>query len=168
MRALIAVFAVFVVAGSAGVARAQETTPAALTGKMQPFSYLLGNPWNCTTNVPAMGSMAAHTEQGSGMFEVGPGNVVHGHVSTAMFMGDFYYGYDARSNMYWQTSADSMAGHAFLTSTDGRTYSGTTAMGPMSAQETVTYARASDNKITVHDVMSIAGQQSVTESVCTR
>lgn len=168
MRALIVILAVLLAVPSTGVARAQETTPAALTGQMQPFSYLLGNPWNCSTNVPAMGNMAAHTDQGSGMFQVAPGNVVHGHVATPMYMGDFYYGYDSRSNMYWQTSADSMAGHAFLTSSDGRTYSGTTAMGPMSAQETVTYAREGDNKITVHDVMSAAGRQSVTESVCTR
>ncbi|MBV8724592.1 MAG: hypothetical protein JO078_02715 [Candidatus Eremiobacteraeota bacterium] len=168
MRALIAGLAVLFVAAPMAVARAQETTPAALTGKMQPFSYLLGNPWNCTTNVPAMGNMPAHTDQGSGTFQVAPGNVVHGHVATPMFMGDFYYGYDARSNMYWQTSADNLAGHAFMTSSDGRTYTGTTAMGPMSAQDTVTYARTGDNKITVHDVMSAAGQQSVTDSVCTR
>ncbi len=164
MRIALAVIAASLIAGLSVPASAQNTTPVALTGKMQPFSYLLGTPWSCTTNVPAMGSMPAHTDQGTAMFEVAPGNVVHGHASTSNYSADFYYGYSERSNMYWETSADSMAGHGFLTSTDGRTYSGNMSMGPIAGQSTVTYGRSGNTKVTVHEVTS----GGVIDSVCTR
>ena len=44
-----------------------------LAGKMAAFSYLLGGPWNCSTNVPAMGSRPAHTDQGTANFRRGAG-----------------------------------------------------------------------------------------------
>ena len=168
MRPLLTVMMACFVVGIAMPARAQETMPVALTGKMQPFSYLFGNPWSCTTNVPAMGNMPAHTDQGPAVFQAGPGNTVHGHVSTPNFMGDYYYGYSDRSNMYWETSADNMGGYGFRTSTDGKTYSGNTSMGPMTAPTTITYAKVTDERVTIHEVVSAAGQQSVFDSVCTR
>ncbi len=150
---------------SVGTVRAQDN---ALAGKMAAFSYLLGGPWNCSTNVPAMGSRPAHTDQGSATFDVVPGNAVHNHVSTPTYSGDFYFGFSDRMNSYWQTDADNMGGHAFLTSTDGATYSGTASMGPMSMQDTVTYARVAPNKVTVHEVISGSAPQAVFDTVCTR
>ncbi len=140
----------------------------ALTGNMASFSYLLGGPWNCSTSVPAMGNQPAHTDQGTATFDVVPGNVVHNHVSTPAYSGDFYFGYSTRSNSYWQTDADNMGGYAFLTSTDGKTYTGTSSMGPMSMQDTVTYAKLAPNKVTVHEVLSGASPQATFDSVCTR
>lgn len=139
-----------------------------LTGQMAPLSYLLGGPWSCTTNVPAMGSQPAYTDQGTATFELAPGNVVHNHVSTPHYAGDYYFGYGAKMSSFWQTSADSNGGHSFLTSTDGKTYTGTTSMGPMNAQDTVTYAKVSGNKVTVHEVVTGMGPQIVVDSVCTR
>ena len=55
---------------SVGTVRAQDN---ALAGKMAAFSYLLGGPWNCSTNVPAMGSRPAHTDQGTATFRRGAG-----------------------------------------------------------------------------------------------
>jgi hypothetical protein len=161
------------IAALAFAALALHSIPApaqgdALTGNMAPFSYLLGGPWNCSTSVPAMGSQPAHTDQGTATFEVVPGNVVHNHVATPMYSGDFYFGYSTRMNSYWQTDADNQGGHAFLTSTDGRTYTGTSSMGPMSMQDTVTYAKLAPNKVTVHEVISGTGQQAVFDSVCAR
>lgn len=144
-------------------ARAQS-----LSGQMAPYGYLAGAPWNCTTNVPAMGGQPAHTDQGTATFEVVPGNVVHNHVATPNYSGDFYFGYSTRMSSYWQASADSFAAHGFLTSTDGKVYSGTTSMGPMGAQETVTYSKVAPNKVTVHDVVTGSGPQIVIDSVCTR
>ena len=107
-----------------------------------------------------MGNQAAHTDQGTATFDVVPGNVVHNHVSTTAYSGDFYFGYSDRTNSYWQTNADNMGVHAFLTSTDGKTYTGTSSMGPMSMQDTVTYAKVSPNKVTVHEVLSGRGPSS--------
>ena len=156
-------FVIAAVAAACGPARAAD----ALTGNMQPFSYLLGAPWNCTTNVPAMGGMAAHTDQGTAAFEVAPGNAVHNHVSTPMYSGDFYFGYSTRTNSFWQSSADNMGGYSFLTSTDGKSYTGTSSMGPMNSPATVTYAKVSDNKITVHEVLS-GSMPATFDTACTR
>jgi hypothetical protein len=140
----------------------------ALSGQMTPFGYLLGTAWNCTTNVPAMGSQPAHTDQGTATFDVAPGNVVHNHVATPNYSGDFYFGYSTRMSSFWQTDADSVGGHGFLTSTDGKVYTGTTSMGPMNAQDTVTYTKVAPNKVTVHEVVTGSGPQAVVDSVCTR
>ncbi len=139
-----------------------------LSGQMVPYGYLIGAAWNCTTNVPAMMGQPAHTDQGTATFEAVPGNVVHNHVATPTYAGDFYFGYSTRMSSFWQTSADSFGGHGFLTSTDGKAYTGTTSMGPMSSQEAVTYTKVAPNKVTVHDVVSGQGPQIVIDSVCTR
>lgn len=146
-----------------GSARAAD-----LTGKMAAYSYLISAPWNCTTNVPAMANMPAHTDQGTATFDVVPGNVMHNHISTPMYSGDSYFGYYDRMSSYWEVDADSMGGHAFLTSSDGKTYSGTSSMGPMSMQETTTYSKVADNKATVHQVLTVQGQAVTIDSVCTR
>lgn len=143
--------------------------PVALTGKMQPFTYLLGTPpWNCTTNVPAMGNQPARTDTGSAVFEVAPGNVVRNHVTTPNYSGDFYFGYDPKTSMYWQVSADNMGGHGFLASTDGKNYTGTASMGSMTAQSSVTYNRVSPNNVTVHEVITAGSQSETFDSTCTR
>ncbi len=139
-----------------------------LTGQMAPFSYLLGAPWNCSTNVPAMGGQPARTDKGTGTFDVVPGNVMHNRVQTAMYVGDFYFGYTDRMSTYWQTSADNIGGYSFLTSGDGKTYSGTSSMGPMSMQDTVTYGKVSPNKVTVHEVLTGGPIAGTFDTVCTR
>jgi hypothetical protein len=150
------------------LATASPSGAADLTGNMAPFGYLLGAPWNCTTNVPAMGSRPAHSEQGTATFDAVAGNTVHNHVATPDYSGDFYFGYNDKMSMYWQTSADNMGVHAFLTSSDGKTYTGTSSMGPLSMQDTVTYGKLSDNKVTVHEVLTGAVPTATFDSVCTR
>lgn len=146
-------------------AAAQE---AALTGNMAPFSYLLGAGWNCTTNVPALGDQPARTDQGTATFAVVPGNVVHNRVVTATYSGDFYFGYNDRMDGYWQVSADNMGVHAFLTSSDGKTYTGTSSIGRLAMQDTVTYAKVTPNKVTVHEVLTGSEPTVTFDSVCTR
>jgi hypothetical protein len=138
-----------------------------LSGNMQSFGYLLGAPWNCSTNVPAMMGRPAYVDQGTATFDTVPGNVVHNHVSTSHYSGDFYFGFSDRMSSYWQVAADNMGGHSFLTSTDGKTNTGTASMGPMSAQDMVTYTKVSPAKVTVHEVLS--GTNPATfDSTCTR
>lgn len=139
-----------------------------LTGKMAAFGYLLGAPWACTTSVPAMGSEPAHTDRGTATFDVAPGNVAHNHVATPTYAGDAYYGYSDRQSTYWEVDADNMGVHAFLTSADGKAYSGTSAMGPLSMQETTTYAKLAPNKISVHEVLTGPEPSLTIDSVCTR
>jgi hypothetical protein len=135
---------------------------------MAPYSYLLGAAWNCTTNVPSMGGQPARTDQGTATFSVAPGNVVHNHVATATYSGDFYFGYSDRMSTHWQVSADNLGVHAFLTSADGRVYTGTSSMGRLAMQDTVTYAKVTPNKVTVHEVLSGPAPTVTFESVCTR
>ena len=168
MRIPFALILTLALAGFITTTSSARAAGADLSGSMAPFSYLLGAPWNCSTNVPAMGNQAAHTDQGTATFDVVPGNVAHNHVSTTAYSGDFYFGYSDRTNSYWQTNADNMGVHAFLTSTDGKTYTGTSSMGPMSMQDTVTYAKVSPNKVTVHEVLSGGAPQATFDSVCTR
>jgi hypothetical protein len=140
----------------------------ALTGNMAGFSYLLGAGWSCTTNVPPLGDQPARTDQGTATFVVAPGNVVHNHVTTATYSGDFYFGYNDRMSGYWQASADNMGVHAFLTSTDGKTFTGTSSIGRLQMQDTVTYAKVTPNKVTVHEVLTGSEPTATFDSVCTR
>lgn len=148
-----------------GPARADS----ALTGQMASFSYLLGAPWNCTSNVPAMGDMAAHTDHLTVAFDVAPHNTMHDHVTGDDYMGDDYYGYSTRMSNYWSTSADNEGGHGLSTSTDGKTYSGMMGMGGMRFQQTTTYTKVDDNHVTMHQTMTAEGQPATTiESACSR
>jgi hypothetical protein len=137
-----------------------------LTGNMAAFSYLVAKPWNCTTSVPAMAGQPARTDQSTATFEVAPGNAVHNHVRSAVFSGDFYFGYSDRMSTYWQAGSDNMGGHSFLTSTDGKTYTGTSSMGTASMQDTTTYTKLAPNKVTVHEVLSGGPMAGTFDSVC--
>ena len=159
---------VIAIAAALAMAPSARAAGDALTGNMQGFSYLLGAAWNCSTSVPAMGARPAHTDQGTATFEVVPGNVVHNHVATPTYSGDYYFGYSTRMNSYWQVNADNIGGHASLTSTDGKTYTGTSSMGPMSMQDTVTYTKVSPSNVTVHEVISGSAPQATIDSTCSR
>jgi hypothetical protein len=168
MRVLVRTLALVAMTAMISVAGPAHAQPVALTEKMAPFAYLLGTPWSCTTNVPAMDNMPAHTDRGIAGFEVAPGNVVHGHATTPNYSGDYYYGYSTKTNMYWQDAADNMGAHNFLTSSDGHTYSGTSSMGPVSMQDTVVYSR-SGNTITIHETLSGQGPMAGSfDTTCTR
>ncbi len=156
-------FAAFIV--SPAPAKAAD---AALTGQMASFNYLLGAPWSCTTSVPAMQGMPAHTEDATVTFEVAPHNVFHDHISGAEYMADDYFGYSTRMNNYWTTSADNRAAHGFALSTDGKTYTGTNSMGTMTMNVATTYTQVGPNKSTMHEIVSGNGEQMVFDSTCTR
>jgi hypothetical protein len=166
MRTCFSVAIALATAGSmlhASPARADD-----LTGKMAPFAYLVGKPWSCTTSVPAMMGRPARTDQATANFDVAPGNVVHNHVQGSAYSGDFYFGYSDRMSTYWQTSADNMGGHSFLSSTDGKTYTGTSSMGLQSMQDTTTYAKLAPTKVTVHEVVSNGSSSETFDTVCTQ
>jgi hypothetical protein len=153
---------------AATLAATVSARAADLTDKMAPYSYLLGAPWNCVTNVPAMMGQPAHTDQGTATFEVAPGNTVHNHAATPTYSGDFYIGYSDRVGSYWQVDADNLGAHAFLTSTDGKSYTGTSSMGPLSMQDEVTYTKIADNKVNVREVLTGAAPSVTIDSACTR
>ena len=153
---------------AASLAAAGTARSADLTGNMAPFGYLLGAAWNCSTSVPAMGDQPAHTDQGTATFEVAPGNTVRNHVTTTNYSGDFYFGYSDKTGSYWQVDADNMGAHAFLTSTDGKVYTGASSMGPLTMQDSVTYTKIAANKVTVHEVLTGPIPAATFDSVCTR
>jgi hypothetical protein len=115
-----------------------------------------------------MGGQPARTDRGTATFVVVPGNVVHNHVATTNYSGDFYFGYSDRMSTYWQVSADNVGVHAMLTSNDGKTYTGTSSMGRLAMQDTVTYTQVTPNKVTVHEVLTGSQPAATFDSVCTR
>ncbi len=150
-----------------GAALAQ--TPAGtLTGKMAPFNYVFGAPWNCTANVPAMGGEPAHTENSTTTFDVVPNNVMHVHVASPQYAADQYFGYSAQGNAYWSTTSDSMGAAAAETSPDGKIYKGTISMGQMTGTAQDTYTKVSDTKVTIHSSATIGGKAYTTEVSCSR
>ncbi len=139
-----------------------------LTGEMAYANYLLAGPWNCTTAVPAMMGQPAHTDHVTLTFDVVPGNVFHDHVSASDYSDDDYFGYNPKTNTYWSVSADSMGNNGSATSTDAKTYTGTSSMGAMSMSVTSTYTKVSASSVTFHEVVSGGGQQETFDSICTR
>ena len=152
----------------AGNAASAQTPAGMLTGKVAPFNYLLGAPWNCTTNVPAMNGRAAQVLKGSVTFDVAPGNVLHAHIGSGTFSSDQYFGYSTQQNTYWTSTATSLGVALFQTSTDGKTYAGTVTAGASTTTIRDTYTKAGENRVTVNEVTSANGTEETTDSVCTR
>jgi hypothetical protein len=146
-------------------AKAADTMP---TGQMAGFGYLLGAPWSCTTQVPAIHGMPARTDQLTVTFDLAPRNVIHDHVAGANYMGDDYFGYSSRMSNYWTTSADNDGSYGIATSTDGKAFTGTMHMGMMAMDVTTTYAKSGANAISMTQVISGGGQQATLSSTCTR
>jgi hypothetical protein len=164
MRILVASIATLVFAVTVGTTRA--VADSTLTGQMAPFSYLIGS-WNCSTKLPAMMGQPARTEQATVTFEAVPGNAVHDHVASADYAGDDYFGYSDKMKMYWSASTDNSGAHGSATSPDGKTYTGTSMMGPATMNVTSSYSKVSPTNITLHEVISGGGQQATIDSSCT-
>lgn len=162
---LVSIFVLGAFIGRSSPAQAQG---GALSGEMVYGNSLVGGSWHCATAVPAMMGQPAHTDQVTLTFDAVPGNVLHDHVAGSAYTGDDYFGYTSKMKMYWSTSADNQGGHGFTTSTDGKTYTGTSAMGPMEMNVTSTYGKGSAGNITLHQVLSGNGQQLTFDSSCTR
>jgi hypothetical protein len=166
MRNILVSIAVPVVAVllASGQAHAADS---ALTGEMAAFNYLMGS-WNCSTQLPAMNGQPARTEPATVTFDAVPGNVVHDHVASADYAGDDYFGYNAKMKLYWSASADNAGAHGSATSPNGKTYTGTSAIGPMTMNLTSTYTQVSPGNVTFHEVISGGGEQVTIDSSCTR
>jgi hypothetical protein len=149
--------------GATALARADV-----LTGKMARFNDVTSGRWNCSTTVPAMGNRSQHTDTATATFEIVPGNVMHYHIAGSDYSGDFYAGYNERAGVYWQTGADSLGTHLFLTSADAVTYTGTSSMGTIDMQDTITYAKVGPKATTAHEVLTRTGSQTVFDTICTR
>ncbi len=159
---------ILAITGLMGLSSPVQAQGAALTGEMAYANSLLGAPWNCTTAIPAMMGQPARTDKVMVTFDAVPGNVLHDHVSSSTYTGDDYFGYSPRMKMYWSASADNQGTHGSATSTDAKTYTGTSSMGPMNMSATTTYAQVSAGNATMHEVLSGNGEQLVFDSNCTR
>jgi hypothetical protein len=147
---------------------AQTPSTATLTAKMAPFNYVFGAPWSCTANVPAMGGQPAHTSTSTATFDVAPNNVMHVHIAGSDFVGDQYFGYDTKGNMYWSTIAGSDGSAGSETSSDGKVYRGSMSMGSMTGTMQDTYARSDNNHVTINSSATIGGQSATTVIKCLR
>jgi hypothetical protein len=145
-----------------------QTSSGTLTGKMAPFSYLLGTAWTCNVSVPAMMGEPAHTEKGTVTFDTVASNTMHVHISTTSFVGDQYFGYSTRRNMYWSTSANSEGEALMQTSSDGKNYVGSVPMGSTMLSVHDTYSKLTDTHMTFVETATQSGQNYVTNGDCTR
>jgi hypothetical protein len=143
-------------------------TSATLTGKMAPFNYAFGAPFNCTANVPAMGGQPAHTETSTATFDAVPNNVMHVHIAGSAFVGDQYFGYSTQGNTYWSTIAGSDGSAGAETSPDGKSYRGSMNMGTMSGTVQDVYSKTDDNHVAIHSTATIGGQTETTTINCSR
>lgn len=100
-----------------------------LTGKMAIYNSLLGPPWACMTQLPAMLDQPPHTETASVTFTNAPRNVLAIEVSGTQFAARNFIGFDAKSNQYWRTEMGVYGGIMRETSADGVNFSGTSTMG---------------------------------------
>ncbi len=166
MRAVLACISLIAVSGA--VAFGQATGSANLTGKMAPFTYLLGSPWKCTTNVPAMMGKPAHTETATATFDTQPNNVMHLHVAGGDYLSDQYLGYSTQANAYWSSSSDSAGIAVSEQSADGKAYRGIAALAGMSGTAQDTYTRVGDNHVKAHSVTTLGGQTTTTDSDCVK
>jgi len=139
-----------------------------LTGKMAAFNYLIGGSWNCSIKMSAVSGRPAHTNHSTVTFGVVPSNAFHSHASAADYSGDRYYGYSAKSNLYWSTGADNIGSYRYATSADGDTYTGTLWSSALSIKIRNTFTKMNSNKVTMHEVLSGVGLQEIAETVCTR
>lgn len=165
---LLAVLAALLVSLFLLATPAPAQTSATLTGKMAPFNYVFGAPFNCTANVPAMGAQPAHTENTTATFDVVPNNVMHVHIAGSEFVGDQYFGYSTQGNTYWSTIAGSDGSAGTETSTDGKTYRGSMNMGTMTGTAQDVYSRTDNNHVAIHSTAAIGGQTAATTINCSR
>jgi hypothetical protein len=168
MRILIASICAVVIAALIAYSGPTRAASGTLTGKMAAFNYLVGGSWSCSTKIPAMVGRPAHTAQATVTYAVVPSNVFHNHVSAADYSRDGYYGYSAKSNLYWSTGADNIGSYRYATSADGNTYTGTLWSSALSIKIRNTFTKMNSNKVTLHEVLSGVGLQEIAETVCTR
>src|SRR6185437_722197 len=145
-----------------------QTSANNLTGKMAPFNYVFGTPFNCTSNVPAMGGQPAHTENTTATFEAVSNNVLHVHIAGSEFVGDQYFGYSTQGNTYCSTSAASDGSASVETSADGTSYRGSMNMGPMSGTAQDVYSKTDNNHVSIRSSATIGGQTAATTISCSR
>jgi hypothetical protein len=132
------------------------------------FNYLIGGTWSCSTKMSAMDGHAGGNGRSTVTFDVVPGNVFHDHVASAHYADDDYFGFDAKSGTFWNTSADSTGAHEYATSKDGVTYSGRGWEGSTSSHVVSTYKKLGPTHVAVHEVITANGQVSTFDADCTK
>ena len=140
----------------------------ALTGKMAQYAHLLGGSWSCTTQVPATGATAAHEDRSTAIFVAAPGGVLHDHIGAEDYSGDFYIGFDVRTQHYWLTGADTLGTDISLVSSDGLHFSGTSSMGGIVMNDRATYTNLTPDRTQSHEVFTRPGVEAIFDTSCTR
>lgn len=139
---------------------------ATLTGKMTPFSYLIGSTWSCTVKLPAMMGQPAHTDNSTVTFEAAPNNVMHVHSTSPQYSGDQYFGFAAQQNAYWSANAGSTGMAVTQFSSDGKSFAGTTMMNGAQVNVKDTYTKMADNHVSFNETAAVNGQTFVTTGDC--
>jgi ketosteroid isomerase-like protein len=107
--------------------RAAASSGGSLTGKMDMYNPLLGNPWTCTHQ---LGNQPPQKDAATVTFVIAPQNVLEIVISGPDFAARNFIGFDAKSNQYWRTEMGVFAGILRETSNDGVNFSGLNLGGP--------------------------------------
>jgi len=138
--------------------------------RMAEFRQLVGGTWSCVTQAPILGAAPVHREHSTAVFEMLSsisGDVLHDHIVSQDYSGDFYIGYSDRLGEYWMTGADSLGTDISLTSKDGSHYDGTSSMGGITMNDSATYQNFADRTVG-HEVFRRPGVLAIFDTICTR
>ena len=100
-----------------------SAAPTVLTGKMSLYNYLLPGRWSCD------GGGGTYSAE----YVLAPGNMLHGHLSSAQGSEDAYFGYSDAARRFWTVGADPNGATESQTSVDGVTYTGKVNDGKMTS-----------------------------------
>jgi hypothetical protein len=103
-----------------GVGEASE----GLTGEMAGFNYLLGGTWRCAPAPSPHGEKASDATPSEAVFDVAPGNVMHGQTRKGNATSQDYFGYQPAAKVFWHASIDNTGSTYYGVSRDGTKYFG--------------------------------------------
>ena len=139
-----------------------------LSSQMASMQYLVGS-WNCDVKVAASAQGPAGTDHGVVTYSVVPGNALHLHVTAADYAADTYYGYVEKTKTYWMSTIDAYGNASTESSTDGKTYTGSSTGGGTTTKIRDTFTHPAAGTIRdVQEFQTSGAWHSATDSTCTR
>lgn len=159
---------VAVVTGFVRAASADQSMMSSSTGIPKDHAFLLGT-WNCSVKLPAMMGHPASVDHGVMTISVSPMMSLHSHVAAKDYMSDSYEGYDMKTKTHWLTTADTTGQVSSETSTDGKTFNGTTWSGGSASSIRDVQTKISDTQIRDVTSLKVNGAWStLADATCTK
>ena len=171
MRRLLTFMGLGVFISTLVVARSVSADDSMMSGSAaipKDHAFMLGT-WNCAVQLSAMGGQPATTDHGVMTISVSPMMSLHSHVAAKDYMSDSYEGYTMKTKTHWLTTADTTGQVSSETSTDGKTFTGTTWQGGGATAIRDVQTKLSDTKIRDITSLKMNGTWStLADATCTK